>query len=432
MSRFAVDPRWLIYVPPTMAPCRAAPEGELVERPAEAFEHYRKRGVKTVVCQDKHMGSRGIVVVTRDGSHGCIYTRTGRRFFDDPERETAVLDRFRTAFDEAGLWRTLKTDWACLDCEIMPWNAKGAGLIKRHFTPVATAGRMGLTKAIEALRTAAERDASHEQLLHAMEHRREMTEQYDVAYRRYSWPVETIEDLKIAPFHLMATEGAVHVDKSHHWHMATIDALCRQDPILCTTEHLTVDVTDDEQVASATDWWTCQTSAGHEGMVMKPLDFVTRTERGLVAPAVKCRGREYLQIIYGPEYTREDQMARLRKRTVGRYVTRKGAIRAWRDDRGIVPGSMGTRSYIVRVKGCSEALDSCPHGAGRRMSRTQAKARYNAADMVAQTQGVECRKDEGVIDEIPNAYKNIDEVMSHASQLVEIEHTLKQVICVKG
>ena len=114
------------------------------------------------------------------------------------------------------------------------------------------------------------------------------------------------------------------------------------------------------------------------------------------------------------------------------YVTRKGAIRACLDDRGIVPGSMGTRSYIVRGKGCSEALDSCPHGAGRRMSRTQAKAQFNAADMIAQTQGVECRKDEGVVDEIPSAYKNIDEVMRHADQLVEIEHTLKQVICVKG
>ena len=332
MSRFAVDPRWLIYVPPTMAPCRAAGDGELLERPAEAFDHYRKRGVKIVVCQNKHMGSRAIVVVTRDGetsrrrfgvgdgSHGCIYTRTGRRFFDDPEREAAVLDRFRRAFDESGLWKTLKTDWACLDCEVMPWNATGAGLIKRHFTPVATAGRMGLTNAIHALSRASERDASHEPLLEAMRQRRKMTEQYDIAYRRYNWPVETIEDLKIAPFHLMATEGAVHVDKSHHWHMETINALCRQDPILCTTEYLTVDVTNDEQVANATDWWTRQTSAGHEGMVVKPLDFVTQTERGLATPAVKCRGREYLRIIYGPEYTREDQMVRLRKRTVGRKM----------------------------------------------------------------------------------------------------------------
>ena len=114
------------------------------------------------------------------------------------------------------------------------------------------------------------------------------------------------------------------------------------------------------------------------------------------------------------------------------YVTRKGAIRARLGDRGIVPGSMGTHSYIVRGKGCMDALDSCPHGAGRRMSRTQAKAQFNAADMIAQTAGVECRKDEGVVDEIPSAYKNIDDVMRHADQLVEIEHTLKQVVCVKG
>ena len=141
-----------------MAPCRAAPEGDLLERPAEAFEHYRKRRVKTIVCQDKHMGSRGIVVVTRDddtaqrrfgitdGGTGCVYTRTGRRFFDDPEREAAVLGRLRAAFEASRLWKTLKTDWACLDCEIMPWNAKGADLIKHHFTPVATASRMGLAK----------------------------------------------------------------------------------------------------------------------------------------------------------------------------------------------------------------------------------------------------------------------------------------------
>ena len=332
MSRFAVDPRWLIYMPPTMAPCRAAPEGELLERPAEAFEHYRKRGVKVVMCQNKHMGSRGIVVVTQDddvarrrfgtaaGSPGCIYTRTGRRFFDDRELEAAVLGRLRAAFEAGGLWKTLKTDWACLDCEIMPWNAKGAGLIKRHFTPVATAGRMGLTNAIKALSRATERDESHDGLLESMRERRAMIQRYDEAYRRYNWRVESIDDLKIAPFHLMATESAVHVDKTHHWHMTTIDALCRHEEILCPTEHLTVDVTDDEQVANATDWWTQRTAAGGEGMVVKPLDFVTRGERGLVAPAVKCRGREYLRIIYGPEYTREDQMVRLRKRTVGRKM----------------------------------------------------------------------------------------------------------------
>lgn len=114
------------------------------------------------------------------------------------------------------------------------------------------------------------------------------------------------------------------------------------------------------------------------------------------------------------------------------YVTRKGAIRAGRGELGIIPGSMGARSYIVRGRGSKDALDSCAHGAGRRMSRSQAKAAYTVADLERQTAGVECRKDAGVIDEIPGAYKDIDTVIENSSDLVDVVHTLKQVVCIKG
>jgi tRNA-splicing ligase RtcB (3'-phosphate/5'-hydroxy nucleic acid ligase) len=114
------------------------------------------------------------------------------------------------------------------------------------------------------------------------------------------------------------------------------------------------------------------------------------------------------------------------------WVTRKGAIRARAGDLGIIPGSMGAKSYIVRGKGSEESFQSCAHGAGRRMSRTQAQKMYSAQDVVEQTQGVVCRKDRGVVDEIPGAYKSIDEVMANQSDLVEVVHTLKQVVCVKG
>lgn len=114
------------------------------------------------------------------------------------------------------------------------------------------------------------------------------------------------------------------------------------------------------------------------------------------------------------------------------YVTRKGAIRAAEGDLGIIPGSMGARSYIVRGKGSPESLNSCAHGAGRRMSRGEAKQRFKTADLIAQTAGVECRKDRGVLDEIPGAYKDIDQVMADQTDLVEVVHTLKQVVCVKG
>jgi len=114
------------------------------------------------------------------------------------------------------------------------------------------------------------------------------------------------------------------------------------------------------------------------------------------------------------------------------WVTRKGAIRAGAGELGIIPGSMGTRSYIVRGRGSAESFQSCAHGAGRRMSRHAAQKKYSTADLERQTEGVICRKDRGVLDEIPGAYKDIDQVMANQEDLVEVVHTLKQVICVKG
>ncbi|MGT2570459.1 RtcB family protein [Acinetobacter ursingii] len=113
-------------------------------------------------------------------------------------------------------------------------------------------------------------------------------------------------------------------------------------------------------------------------------------------------------------------------------ITRKGAIRAGKDELGIIPGSMGARSYIVRGKGHPDSFCSCSHGAGRKMSRNKAKHLFNQQDLIQQTQGIECRKDVGVIDEIPSAYKDIDQVMAHQSDLIEVVHTLKQVLCIKG
>ena len=114
------------------------------------------------------------------------------------------------------------------------------------------------------------------------------------------------------------------------------------------------------------------------------------------------------------------------------YVTRKGAISARQGELGIIPGSMGARSFIVRGKGNPESFCSCSHGAGRSMSRSEAKRRFNRFDLAEQTAGIECRKDGGLVDEIPAAYKNIDAVMAHQSDLVEVVHTLRQVVCIKG
>src|SRR5262249_46556948 len=134
-------------------------------------------------------------------------------------------------------------------------------------------------------------------------------------YRQYCWPVASLDDLKLAPFHLLATEGHVHVQQDHLWHMNQLAAICRHDPrLLVTTPFLVVDLTDAASQEAGIGWWNELTARGGEGMVVKPLEFITRGSRGLMQPAIKCRGREYLRIIYGPDYTAEENLSRLRNR----------------------------------------------------------------------------------------------------------------------
>lgn len=332
MSRYAVDPRWLIYLPPTMSPSDTSQVEGMLEHPAEAFSYYRHREVPAVMCQEKHMGSRAVAVVCRDaatarcrfgvtsGEAGVIYTRSGRRFFSDSDLETGMLDRLRDAMDATGLWGDLETDWACFDAELMPWSMKAEQLIRDQYAAVGAAARTALPAAVEALEQAdrrSEGDAST--LLSRFRDRAAHAESYAEAYRPYCWSVDDIEDLRFAPFHLMATEGAVHVDKTHDWHLNMMEQLTSAgDDVLFATETRIVDLSDPDSAGAATDWWRNLTGQGGEGMVVKPMDFVTEGPKGLVQPAVKCRGREYLRIIYGPEYTREENLDRLRKRGLGR------------------------------------------------------------------------------------------------------------------
>jgi protein phosphatase len=158
-------------------------------------------------------------------------------------------------------------------------------------------------------------------LLDRYRHRQQMAIQYISAYRGYCWPVQSVQDLKLAPFHLLASEGKVHIDQDHQWHMQTLARLSESNnnglsPIL-RTRHRIIDVTDAASEASGIQWWSDLTHGGGEGMVIKPLNFVVRGNRGLVQPAVKCRGPEYLRIIYGPEYDSPDNISRLRSRGVG-------------------------------------------------------------------------------------------------------------------
>ena len=330
MSRFAVDPRWLIYLPPTMSPPATTTREGLLEYPTEAFDAYRSAGITKLICEEKHMGSRAIAVVGRDPEAierrfriasdvgGIVYTRTGRRFFGDEAVEREVLMRLRHAITRAGLWEELTTDWILLDMELMPWSAKAGELLLTQYAAVGSAAEQSFAMAIQALESTCDRGVDVGDLLARTRARGALIEGYRRAYRHYCWEVNSVDDLRIAPFHVLASEGAVHIDKDHAWHMRTLARMTSdEDTLVVATANMAVDLTDPESEAGAVQWWETLTAAGGEGMVIKPMAFLARGKRGLVQPAVKCRGPEYLRIIYGPEYTLPHNLSRLRERSLG-------------------------------------------------------------------------------------------------------------------
>ncbi|MBE3015165.1 polynucleotide kinase-phosphatase [Microbispora sp. NEAU-D428] len=319
MSRFAVDPRWLVYLPPTMAPPDTSALEGYLEHPAEAFDEFARAGVTRVVCEEKHMGSRAIAVLARtpeaaarrfgvaDGTTGSVYTRTGRPFFD--ERVPELVDRLREA--AAPLWEALETDWVVLDCELLPWSAKAEGLIRDQYASVGAAARVALPEAVAALESAAGRGLDVGALLDRTRRRAHNAARFRDAYARYCWPVSGLDGVRLAPFQVLACEGrATAVEEPHEWHLKTLGLM--DSPLVTQTRHVFVSLDSPEEREAAVAWWTALTEAGGEGMVVKPAVH----QEGRVQPGVKVRGREYLRIIYGPDYT--ESLDVLRRRFTGR------------------------------------------------------------------------------------------------------------------
>ncbi|MDX3135040.1 polynucleotide kinase-phosphatase [Streptomyces europaeiscabiei] len=336
MSRFAVDPRLLPYLPPTMAPTATSRIEGYLEHPAEAFAQYKEDGVARVVCEEKHMGSRAVALVCRDadaarerfgvdGPTGSLYTRTGRPFFDDEARTELVLGRVREAMTAAGLWDELETDWVLLDAELMPWSLKASGLLRTQYAAVGAASGAVFPGALAALEGAVARGVDVSELLGKQRERAADAAAFTDAYRRYCWPTEGLDGVRLAPFQILAVQGRSLAALPHDEQLALIDRLVEFDVsgLLQTTRRLFVDTGDEASVRAGIDWWLEMTGRGGEGMVVKPVEAVVRSGQGrLVQPGIKCRGREYLRIIYGPEYTRPENLDRLR----GRFLNHKRSL----------------------------------------------------------------------------------------------------------
>ena len=361
MSRFAIDPRWLLYLPPTMSPVATAQQGDLLEHPDQAFGAYRADGVESVLCEEKHMGSRAVLLVCRSGDDapaapaapagsaapaasagsarfglsgpGATWTRTGRPFFA-PELAAALTGKVGAAAEKAGLFDELGTSWLLLDAELLPWNAKAGSLLRDQYAAVGAAALASLPAAASVLEQARARDLPGVgPLLERTRARLANAEAFTAAYLRYCWATDGLAGVRVAPFQLLASEGTVYHERPHRWHLGLADRLAAAAPeLISTTRRVEVETSDPASVAAATRWWEDLTAAGGEGMVVKPAANLTRARRGsgsseqgrasgsseqgggLVQPGLKVRGREYLRIIYGPDYTEPAHLTRLRQR----------------------------------------------------------------------------------------------------------------------
>ena len=329
MSRFAIDPRWLLYLPPTMSPCATSRLPDLLEHPAEAFADYRAEGVAELICEEKHMGSRAVVLVCRDGdvaqsrfaapegSTGVVYTRTGRPFLK-PDLNEELVSRLRIALTAADLWAELDASWVLFDAELLPWSMKAEDLLRRQYASVGAAARSALPAALDGLALAAASGLDVGELQARTASRAANADAFTTSYRHYVWPTEGLEGVQVAPFQVLATDAATYEERDHSWHLGIADRLVAADPgLVRPTRRLLVDAEAEDSLAAGVAWWEELTAAGGEGMVVKPHANLTRGRRGLVQPGMKVRGREYLRIIYGPDYTEPSNLDRLRQRGLG-------------------------------------------------------------------------------------------------------------------
>lgn len=327
-SRFCVDHRWLVYIPPTMSPCETSGRPEYLEHPDEAFAYFRQRGIPRVVCEEKHMGSRAILILCKDEEAGLkrfgtetigeCYTRTGRRFFKSEDDHKEILRRLSRSLTDNHWWEKFETDWAIFDCEIVPWNLKAGDLLLNQYEIVAASGKNTLWKMFDTVAASLKRGIPVEDMRNLLARQLEDIEKYHKAYQPYCWKVASLDDVKIAPFHLLATEDRTYTDKTHLWHMEELGKFADFTAQWRATPHIEIETVSEESCRKGVEWWIERTGQGSEGMVVKPLEYVAFSKGQLVQPALKCRGKEYLRIIYGPSYDMAANLERLKKRGLKR------------------------------------------------------------------------------------------------------------------
>ncbi|MCM3388149.1 polynucleotide kinase-phosphatase [Ureibacillus chungkukjangi] len=326
VSHFTVPIEELVYIPPTMSPPPkpSSIEGYL-EHPREAIEYYRSLGINQMVAEKKHMGSRGILYLFKDKEAGrkfvgretlgVIYTRTGRRFFD-LETEDIILSRINQSLTANDYFNKYETEFLLVDAEIMPWNLKAKELISSQYAHVAENAILDRSLLKNKLEGAAYNNENLNTWLKEYDEMLVNAQVFMDVFQKYCWEINDLNQIQIAPFHILAHSNETFFDKPHTWHMKMNKEFAQMDKLFVKTEFMVIgDAASEEEVIK---WWDEITSDGHEGIVIKPETFIAKSKERLIQPAIKVRGRKYLNIIYGMDYLQPDNLARLKQRNVGK------------------------------------------------------------------------------------------------------------------
>jgi hypothetical protein len=311
-GRMNIDPRWLIYLPAAVASVQEESSSGELERPEGALNYYCGEQIKKVVVEQKHMGSRGIVILCQSSKAalgrfgidadvpGIAYTRNGRRFFSDEDTEAVFLQRLEETLNRSNFWKRFSTDWVCFDGEILPWTIKAAESSEE--SDLVTTGSAAIAEIRRALTSGVPSELkTYWRTL--IENRGAALSKYDGMFQRYRSEAANLAALRFAPFHLLAVESHTFFHRSHLWHMQTLNNVARSgNGFVIPTRYEVVETPERSTWEKTLAWWEQLSSESEEGLVVKPLPFVPQGRRGFAQPALKCRSREHLRLVYGPDY----------------------------------------------------------------------------------------------------------------------------------
>jgi len=326
VSHYTIPIEQLIYIPPTMSPTPSPSTlDDYLEHPKEAINYYKKHGIQTMIAEKKHMGSRAILFLFKDQeaakkytgieSLGVIYTRTGRRFFE-PNTEKNLLLKINQDLNEHGYFKKYETDYVLLDAEIMPWNLKAKELISSQYAHVSENAILDRTKLKNKIESAVGDNEDLQAWLNEYNQKLQNAHTFKEVFQKYCWEIKDVNSIQIAPFHVLAHSNQTFFDQPHTWHMDMNQQFASQSSLFVKTEFKII--TDEASENEVIKWWKEITSEGHEGIVIKPEFYIAKSKGKLLQPAIKVRGRKYLNIIYGMDYLLPENLARLKNRNTGK------------------------------------------------------------------------------------------------------------------